>query len=222
MHTPTHPTTDRRFVDPEELICPGCGEQVRCAPPDGHVVDGRPGVAVLPPRRHRAVPHPVRGRGRAGRGGVVTGQNVPAAGPGRMALRRVLGQGYRITGYAAATGSADSAATSRSVIDVPTRDVLPGHHASSTGSATGPGPGGAQRGGVGVGELRYWEPVDHVPVGGCAAHLLPAAGTDQLLGVDEPPVGGRMGLGVHGDLPDARLGLSARPLGVAGCSPPPP
>ncbi len=42
MHTQTHPTTDRRFVDPEELICPGCGEQVRCAPPDGHVVDGLP------------------------------------------------------------------------------------------------------------------------------------------------------------------------------------
>ena len=42
VHTQTHPTTDRRFVDPEELICPGCGEQVRCAPPDGHVVDGLP------------------------------------------------------------------------------------------------------------------------------------------------------------------------------------
>jgi hypothetical protein len=23
----------RRFVDPEDLICPGCGERVRCAPP---------------------------------------------------------------------------------------------------------------------------------------------------------------------------------------------
>ena len=23
----------RRFVNPEQLICPGCGEQVRCEPP---------------------------------------------------------------------------------------------------------------------------------------------------------------------------------------------
>ena len=33
MRTQTNPTTVRRFVDPEDLICPGCGEQVRCAPP---------------------------------------------------------------------------------------------------------------------------------------------------------------------------------------------
>lgn len=31
------------FVDPEELICPGCGEQVRCAPPeDWPAHDGLP------------------------------------------------------------------------------------------------------------------------------------------------------------------------------------
>ena len=43
MHTPTRsPSPDRRFVDPEDLICPGCGEQVRCAPPeepDGHGIN---------------------------------------------------------------------------------------------------------------------------------------------------------------------------------------
>ncbi|MHA6631884.1 hypothetical protein ACU61A_41180 [Pseudonocardia sichuanensis] len=32
-----------RFVDPEALICPGCGEQVRCAPPGyWRVADGLP------------------------------------------------------------------------------------------------------------------------------------------------------------------------------------
>jgi len=33
-----------RFVDPEALICPGCGEQVRCAPPGSYwqVRDGLP------------------------------------------------------------------------------------------------------------------------------------------------------------------------------------
>ncbi len=32
-----------RFVDPDELICPGCGEQVRCAPPGyWRVADGLP------------------------------------------------------------------------------------------------------------------------------------------------------------------------------------
>ncbi len=31
------------FVDPEDLICPGCGEQVRCAPPAfWRVGDGLP------------------------------------------------------------------------------------------------------------------------------------------------------------------------------------
>jgi hypothetical protein len=44
VHTPTHPSTDRWFVDPEDLICPGCGEQVRCAPPEER--DGN-GVTVL-------------------------------------------------------------------------------------------------------------------------------------------------------------------------------
>ena len=27
------PTTPARYVDPEDLVCPGCGEQVRCEPP---------------------------------------------------------------------------------------------------------------------------------------------------------------------------------------------
>lgn len=36
-------TGGRRFVDPEDLICPGCGEQVRCAPPAfWQVSDGLP------------------------------------------------------------------------------------------------------------------------------------------------------------------------------------
>ena len=26
-------TDDRRYVDPADLTCPGCGEQVRCEPP---------------------------------------------------------------------------------------------------------------------------------------------------------------------------------------------
>lgn len=29
--TATSTTSARRFVDPDDLICPGCGEQVRCA-----------------------------------------------------------------------------------------------------------------------------------------------------------------------------------------------
>ena len=104
----------------------------------------------------------------------------------------------------------------------PTRESCPRHHASSTGSATAPDRVRHSAVASGWENCGDWQPVDHAPVGRCAAHLLPAAGTDQLLEVDEPPVGGRVGLGVHGGLPDARLGLSARPLGVAGCSPPPP
>ena len=80
MHTQTHPTTDRRFVDPEELICPGCGEQVRCAPPDGHMVDGlpvpqfsHPDATALCRTRSGAVAEPVEE-------GVVTGQDVPGGG----------------------------------------------------------------------------------------------------------------------------------------------
>jgi hypothetical protein len=55
MQTTTRPTTSGltttalisspwgRFVDPEDLICPGCGEQVRCAPPGyWRVTDGLP------------------------------------------------------------------------------------------------------------------------------------------------------------------------------------
>ncbi|MGI9000836.1 MAG: hypothetical protein ACR2GH_04145 [Pseudonocardia sp.] len=44
MHTSTMTTrTVGRFVDPEDLICPGCGEQVRCAPPAyWRVRDGLP------------------------------------------------------------------------------------------------------------------------------------------------------------------------------------
>ena len=44
----TSPNSDNppRFVDPEDLICPGCGEQVRCAPPElGHGLDPEPGAA---------------------------------------------------------------------------------------------------------------------------------------------------------------------------------
>lgn len=45
MHTKTHtPTSDRRFVDPDTLACPECGERpVRCAPPGyWQVRDGLP------------------------------------------------------------------------------------------------------------------------------------------------------------------------------------
>lgn len=35
--------TRRRFVDPQQLICPGCGEQVRPEPPGyWRVADGLP------------------------------------------------------------------------------------------------------------------------------------------------------------------------------------
>ena len=32
-HPPQTSSTPARYVDPEDLICPGCGEQARCAPP---------------------------------------------------------------------------------------------------------------------------------------------------------------------------------------------
>ncbi len=32
-HQPQTSSTPARYVDPEQLICPGCGEQVRCEPP---------------------------------------------------------------------------------------------------------------------------------------------------------------------------------------------
>ncbi len=36
-------TTGRRFVDPDDLICPGCGDPVRCKPPGYWLVaDGLP------------------------------------------------------------------------------------------------------------------------------------------------------------------------------------
>jgi len=56
-HTPTN--TARRFVDPEDLACPGCAERpVRCAPPGyWQMRDGRD-------------------RGRADRGRVMTGQDT--------------------------------------------------------------------------------------------------------------------------------------------------
>ena len=41
--TDTDGQAPARFVDPEQLICPGCGEQVRCAPPGyWRVADGLP------------------------------------------------------------------------------------------------------------------------------------------------------------------------------------
>ena len=30
---PQTSSTPARYVDPEQLVCPGCGEQVRCEPP---------------------------------------------------------------------------------------------------------------------------------------------------------------------------------------------
>ncbi len=32
-HRPQMIPTPARYVDPEDLSCPGCGEQVRCEPP---------------------------------------------------------------------------------------------------------------------------------------------------------------------------------------------
>ena len=32
-HRPQIVSTPARYVDPEQLICPGCGERVRCEPP---------------------------------------------------------------------------------------------------------------------------------------------------------------------------------------------
>ena len=32
-HRPQTIPTPARYVDPEQLVCPGCGEQVRCEPP---------------------------------------------------------------------------------------------------------------------------------------------------------------------------------------------
>ena len=32
-HPPQSIPTPARYVDPEQLVCPGCGEQVRCEPP---------------------------------------------------------------------------------------------------------------------------------------------------------------------------------------------
>jgi hypothetical protein len=41
--TTTIPTQRGRFVDPDALICPGCAERVRCAPPGYWAVrDGLP------------------------------------------------------------------------------------------------------------------------------------------------------------------------------------
>jgi hypothetical protein len=40
-HTSAPPHT-RCFVDPEQLHCPGCGAQVRCAPPTGLSAEGMP------------------------------------------------------------------------------------------------------------------------------------------------------------------------------------
>lgn len=54
MTTSTQPATSTttlssgspsRLVDPEDLFCPGCGEQVRCAPPEeGSGLDSEPGA----------------------------------------------------------------------------------------------------------------------------------------------------------------------------------
>jgi hypothetical protein len=32
--------SESRHVDPEDLICPGCGDQVNCQPPDNHRAGG--------------------------------------------------------------------------------------------------------------------------------------------------------------------------------------
>jgi hypothetical protein len=46
------PPTVRRFVDPEDLVCPGCGERVRCAPPAyWRVIDGLPVAQFSHPDR---------------------------------------------------------------------------------------------------------------------------------------------------------------------------
>jgi hypothetical protein len=42
----------RRWVDADQLICPGCGEQVRCAPPTTEPDDGE-SAKSLPIFSHR-------------------------------------------------------------------------------------------------------------------------------------------------------------------------
>lgn len=50
MHTQT--TTIRRFIDPDDLICPGCGEQALGAPPAyWQVRDGLPVAEFSHPDR---------------------------------------------------------------------------------------------------------------------------------------------------------------------------
>ena len=41
------PVTVARFVEADELICPGCGEQVRCAPPVMEHGDDTAGTAMV-------------------------------------------------------------------------------------------------------------------------------------------------------------------------------
>jgi hypothetical protein len=49
----THNQRCGRFVKPENLICPGCGEQVRPEPPGyWRVADGLPVPTFSQPRRH--------------------------------------------------------------------------------------------------------------------------------------------------------------------------
>lgn len=43
QHPPRPATASPRFVDPDQLICPGCGDRVRPEPPGyWRVVDGLP------------------------------------------------------------------------------------------------------------------------------------------------------------------------------------
>lgn len=53
MITQTEPTRGKRLVDADELICPGCGEQVRCAPPAVQLCDSEDGMTPWPLFSHR-------------------------------------------------------------------------------------------------------------------------------------------------------------------------
>lgn len=52
MPEQTIPARSRRFVDPDDLMCPGCGEQVACEPPAyWRVADGLPVAQFSHPDR---------------------------------------------------------------------------------------------------------------------------------------------------------------------------
>lgn len=69
QHREDRTPTQRRFVAIEQLICPGCEQQVRPEPPGyWHVADGLPAPPVLPHGRFGALPARRRDGSRPDRG----------------------------------------------------------------------------------------------------------------------------------------------------------